>query len=178
MNKKELIEGIQNLEFESEDGAYQRGFDSAKYWCLTLASNLEESKADKVEVPDFVAEWLKSKKYSIDIIDLFLNVEYATDSDGFIAENWRWSAEFYEWVSRDPDTLYILSDAMRYGYTIKPKKWVVKKGRDCVLTNFTFLREDLVNYDSNSYGKDYLYFTDKAKAEAVALLVDGSVEEV
>lgn len=60
----------------------------------------------------------------------------------------------------------------------KPKRWVVKKGKDCVLTSFTFFDEQSVNYDSNSYGKDYMYFTDKSKAEAVAVLVDGSVEEV
>ena len=60
----------------------------------------------------------------------------------------------------------------------KPKRWVVKKGKDCVLTSFTFFDEQSVNYDSNSYGQDYMYFTDKSKAEAVATLVDGSVEEV
>ena len=60
----------------------------------------------------------------------------------------------------------------------KPKRWVVKKGRDCILTSFTFFSEDSVNYNSNSYGKDYMYFTNRAKAEAVATLIEGSVEEV
>ena len=60
----------------------------------------------------------------------------------------------------------------------EPKRWVVKKGKDCVLTSFTFFDEQSVNYDSNSYGQDYMYFTDKAKAEAVATLVEGQVEEV
>lgn len=60
----------------------------------------------------------------------------------------------------------------------KPKRWVVKKGKDCVLTSFTFFDEQSVNYYSNSYGKDYLIFTDRAKAEAVATLVEGTVEEV
>lgn len=60
----------------------------------------------------------------------------------------------------------------------KPKRWVVKKGKDCVLTSFTFFDEQSVNYNSNSYGKDYLIFTDKSKAEAVAVLVEGSVEKI
>lgn len=168
MNKKELIEGIQNLEFESEDGAYQRGFDSAKYWCLTLASNLDESEAEKVEVTECVAEWFETNKGNLEHQVWVYIDDYDNQPD----------TEFSEWISnehnRPLETLFRMKD----GYTIKPKKWVVKKGRDCVLTNFTFLREDLVNYDSNSYGKDYLYFTDKAKAAAVAVLVEGTVEEV
>lgn len=145
---------------------------------INTLEQIDEPQAEKVEVPEFVAEWLKTNKYSSDIYDLFQTVEYATDADGFIPENWKWCEEFYDWISQDSDTLYILSDAIRYGYTVKPKRWVVKKGKDCVLTSFTFFDEQSVNYNSNSYGKDYLIFTDKAKAEAVAVLVEGTVEEV
>ena len=73
----------------------------------------------------------------------------------------------------------LMASALMFGYTVEqPKRWVVKKGRDCILTSFTLFRGDLVNYDANSRGKDYIYFTDLKKAEAVATLVDGSVEEV
>ncbi len=72
----------------------------------------------------------------------------------------------------------LFARAILFGYTVKQEpKWVVKKGKDCVLTSFTFFDEKSVNYESNSYGKNYMYFTDRTKAEAVATLVEGSVEE-
>ncbi|MDG4868731.1 hypothetical protein P8631_12045, partial [Guyparkeria sp. 1SP6A2] len=105
-------------------------------------------------------------------------VEYATDSDGFIPENWKWCGEFYDWVSQESDTLYILSDAIRYGYTVKSKRWVVKAGdyHSTYVDSLTITSEKSRHTIS---GKEKAhYFTDRSKAEAVATLVDGSVEEV
>ena len=73
-------------------------------------------RTEKVVVPKFVAEWLDKHKYSTDIIDLFLSVEYATDSDGFISEKWDYSGEFYDWLNNSADVQFTLCDAMRYGY--------------------------------------------------------------
>ncbi|MFZ8765655.1 DUF1642 domain-containing protein [Enterococcus diestrammenae] len=142
---------------------------------INTLEQIDEPQAEKVEVPDFVAEWLKTNKYSSDIYDLFQNVEYATDADGFIPESWKRCEEFYDWISQDSDTLYILSDAIRYGYTVKPKRWVVKANNFGIY--FTSFRPETL---SGIFGtkKCAKAFTDRAKAEAVATLIDGSVEEV
>ncbi|MFZ8765504.1 DUF1642 domain-containing protein [Enterococcus diestrammenae] len=142
---------------------------------INTLEQIDEPQTEKVEVPDFVAEWLKTNKYSTDIYDLFQAVEYATDSDGFIPENWKWCGEFYDWVSQESDTLYILSDAIRYGYTVKPKRWVVSHEAGKFFEKFTG------NGTSRAWvvWKNQAYiFTDRAKAEAVAVLIEGSVEEV
>ncbi|EPI05552.1 hypothetical protein D920_00095 [Enterococcus faecalis 13-SD-W-01] len=70
-------------------------------------------------VPTCAESWLEQAQYSTDVIDLFSEVEYATDSDGFISKHWRWSPEFYDWLCDDADTLYLLCDALRYGYEVE-----------------------------------------------------------
>ncbi|MGH2180019.1 DUF1642 domain-containing protein, partial [Enterococcus faecalis] len=62
------------------------------------------------------------------IIDLFLSVEYATDSDGVVAEKWDYSREFYDWLSNSADIQFTLSDAMRYGYEVKKEPLYAVKG--------------------------------------------------
>ncbi|MDT2532170.1 hypothetical protein P7D93_20170, partial [Enterococcus raffinosus] len=54
-------------------------------------------------------------------------------------------------------------------------RWVVKKREDSYFKSFTG-----IDFRSSSAAyEDYAYsFTDKSKAEAVATLIDGSVEEV
>lgn len=189
MNKQEFIEklkmhGAWCTECHDINGEKDRyvKFDKVR----ELLEQIDEPQAEKVEVPDFVAEWLKTNEYSSDIYDLFQTVEYATDADGFIPENWKWCEEFYDWISQDSDTLYILSDAIRYGYTVKPKRWVVKFND--MGTYFYFIDwSDIYRNDDNPFvpnghldkSEDRVFiFTEKSKAEAVATLVEGSVEEV
>ncbi|EHV0179906.1 DUF1642 domain-containing protein, partial [Enterococcus faecalis] len=128
MNKQELIERIDSkmfayplMEPETEDDTtveFKKGFNCACENIKRLADQkLDEPK--KVVVPKFVAEWLYKHKYSTDIIDLFLSVEYATDSDGFVAEKWDYSGEFYDWLSNSADIQFTLCDAMRYGYEVE-----------------------------------------------------------
>lgn len=117
MNKQELIEELECLEVSTCNLDYLTGANYAVEKAISLAKQLDEPK--KVVVPKFVAKWLDEHKYSTDIIDLFLSVEYATDSDGFIAENWIYSGEFYDWLVDDADTLFTLCDAIRYGYEVE-----------------------------------------------------------
>lgn len=173
MNKKELIEGIQNLESESEDGAYQRGFDSMKYWCLMLASNLDELQTKKVEVPDFVAEWFEENKG--DINQAMYNITIDIHGN-------RHTTEFEKWFSDSRNDTYGTIVRMKDGYTIKPNRWVVKftplevvKPRYFAIDNAQFdITESVWSY----YQTDAWKFEDKAKADAMALVLDGSVEEV
>lgn len=120
MNKQELIEELECIEVSTDSLDYLKGADYANERAINLTKQLDEPI--KVVVPKFVAEWLDKHKYSTDIIDLFLSVEYATDSDGFIAEKWEYSGEFYDWLSDNADTLFTLCDAVRYGYEVEKEQ--------------------------------------------------------
>lgn len=125
MNKQELIKELkeEKRKIEWKEDKYELhnaasgGKERAYSLAIDLAKELDEPK--KVVVPKFVAEWLDKHKYSTNIIDLFSNVEYATDSDGFIAEKWDYSGEFYDWLSNSADIQFTLCDAMRYGYEVE-----------------------------------------------------------
>lgn len=73
----------------------------------------------------------------------------------------------------------LLAKAKLFGYTVKPKRWVVRQGGSEVwyLQGFrNSLDGDIVKQWCSHKG--CIKFTDRAKAEAVATLVEGSVEEV
>ncbi|HGS8651482.1 TPA: DUF1642 domain-containing protein [Enterococcus faecalis] len=120
MNKQELIEELECLEVSTDSLDYLKGADYANERAINLTKQLDEPI--KVVVPKFVAEWLDKHKYSTDIIDLFLSVEYATDSDGFVAEKWDYSGKFYDWLSNSADIQFTLCDAMRYGYEVEKEQ--------------------------------------------------------
>lgn len=128
MNKQELIRELkeEKRKIEWKEDKYELhnaasgGKERAYSLAIDLAKELDEPK--KVVVPKFVVEWLDKHKYSTDIIDLFLSVEYATDSDGFIAEKWDYSGEFYDWLNNSADVQFTLCDAMRYGYEVEKEQ--------------------------------------------------------
>lgn len=72
----------------------------------------------------------------------------------------------------------LMAKAHLYGYTVKPKRWVVKdKDRHGVYINGLTIAPAVSR--STICGKENAYmFDNKSKAEAVATLVEGSVEEV
>ncbi|EKZ0181031.1 DUF1642 domain-containing protein [Enterococcus faecalis] len=160
MAKKELIEkweskeGVPSYEISafpvnpSLNEMYIAGYGVARKEILDDLKQLDEPK--KVVVPQFVAEWLDKHKYSTDIIDLFLSVEYATDSDGFIAEKWDYSGEFYDWLNNSADVQFTLCDAMRYGYEVEKEQLYYVK-----LPEIGYMR----------FGKKYFYSTDKEDAK-------------
>lgn len=76
----------------------------------------------------------------------------------------------------------LLARARLCGYTIKPKRWIVKYIPPFV-DEFRYYSVDDEIFDITesswtSDKEDAYPFTEKEKAEAVALLVDGSVEEI
>lgn len=139
MNKQELIEELECLEVPTNSLDYLKGADYANERAINLAKQLDEPI--KVVVPKFVAEWLDKHKYSTDIIDLFLSVEYATDSDGFISEKWDYSGEFYDWLNNSADVQFTLCDAMRYGYEVvkEPLYHVLLSDKGATNIGYTFL---------------------------------------
>ncbi|MDT2756956.1 DUF1642 domain-containing protein [Enterococcus asini] len=64
------------------------------------------------------------------------------------------------------------------GYTVKPKRWVVKDSDGEYVYDLHLCHIDTTAHSSNTTQFDILTFTNHAKAEAVATLIEGSVEEV
>ena len=139
--------------------------------------SLTEPQVEKVEVPDFVANYVETEKHrdSASIDEVF--------SPGFVNE---WD-EVNKWLYDNPteenERRYLMAiRAYVDGYTVKPKRWVVKNtdGDLCYLKRFR-IGEDCIDGESSGWVGERSWaftFDDKSKAEAVATLVEGSVEEV
>ena len=127
MNKQELIEKLRQESFAAVriSNTGSNGYKGLKLGeTIDLINQLDEPQ--KVKVPAVAETWLKEHDYSNDLIDLFSNIEFATSSDGFIDLHWDYDKAFYDWVVKDTDTIYILADALRYGYEVEeePKYYV------------------------------------------------------
>lgn len=128
----------------------------------------------KPVVPKCAEQWIEGHCAPSDVVNLFIEVTCATDSDGFIDSKWRWSTDFYEWLANDADTLYILCDALRYGYEVeKEPKWVLKHQNGMYFTRFNEEMEPLLGGEKRAYR-----FTDESKAEALTIFFNGTVEKV
>lgn len=84
-----------------------------------------------------------------------------------------------EWIN---ENRLLANRAILDGYTVKPKRWVIKNtdGDTCYLKRFR-IGEDCIDGESSGWIGERVWafaFDDKSKAEAVATLVEGSVEEV
>lgn len=121
MNKQELIEELARHASCLEDFRGITGHCDGKYEAYEIAIELAQQLAEpqKPVVPKCAELWLEGHCSASDVINLFIAVTYATDSDGFVSEKWKWSGEFYDWLVEDADTLYILCDALRYGYEVE-----------------------------------------------------------
>ena len=128
----------------------------------------------KPVVPKCAEQWIEGHCAPSDVVNLFIEVTCATDSDGFIDSKWRWSTDFYEWLANDADTLYILCDALRYGYEVEEEpKWVLKHQSGMYFTRFNEEMEPLLGGEKRAYR-----FTDESKAEALTIFFNGTVEKV
>ncbi|MGX7327707.1 DUF1642 domain-containing protein, partial [Enterococcus dispar] len=138
---------------------------------INTLQQLDEPQAEKVEVPDYVAEW-----YEVNKGNLEFNIASAFHRIGRNTHNPQHS--IYEWLNDSNNEPMQTLFKMKDGYTVKPKRWVVvnKKGR-----YFMHFNSDAEHPFEKVFGfdaSDGYPFTNRAKAEAVATLVDGSVEEV
>lgn len=71
----------------------------------------------------------------------------------------------------------LLARARLCGYTIKPKRWVVRTS-SAYFEQFSGDSNHPFNFDATHNICVALTFNDRAKAEAVATLIGGSVEEI
>lgn len=93
MNIQEGIKELESLKMKSEDIRAIRYNDG-----IAVMKKLDEPQ--KPVVPKCAEPFLKEAKCSTDVIQLFVDILHATDSDGFIWENWKWTADFYEWLAK------------------------------------------------------------------------------
>lgn len=139
-----------------------------------LLDELDELK--KPIIPQFVADCIEEERANIidwhtEIPERFFlilghKLNYTTLANTNVSD----------WIfSGNEEKLY---QALKYGYEVeKEKKWVVKQ-RKLYLKSFDIWREECNNAEFVFDKESTIKFTDKVKAEAVALLVDGTVEEV
>lgn len=135
--------------------------------------SLTEPQAEKVEVPEFVAKWYESHRGDLEY-DLFATtvaINNLTSKEDEAFEKW--------FDCRNTKPYETIIKMKLFGYTVKPKRWVVRldngryvndfqEAKFCVGIGITLEMDCLPPFK----------FTDKSKAEAVATLVEGSVEEV
>lgn len=118
---------------------------------------------------DFVAEWFESRYHiNQDIYNLLFKGNMLNDNS---------LTKFEKWFYSDPINNFETLIRMKDGYTVKPKRWVVRTS-SAYFEQFSGDSNHPFNFDATHNICVALTFTDKSKAEAVATLVDGSVEEI
>lgn len=139
-------------------------------YALNCARLLDEPQ--KVKVKPFVAEWFEENKHNLNfaIFELCEAGKAPVDLSEGLTDFEKW---FY--LNQDIETLVRMVD----GYEVEESKWVVKRADSDYVTSFNqSLLNTNIDVTSSLDCVSYYKFTDLKKAEAVATLVDGSVEEV
>ena len=142
-------------------------FDKENFWNQLKEMDMLP-QTEKVEVPDYVAEWYESHK---DNLEDAISEQIDHGHDVVLDTRKAFDVWFFDENDCPIETLIRMKD----GYTVKPKRWVVKSSSEYYFTKFNGLNAleyCLVGRKENAYK-----FTDHAKAEAVATLVEGIVEE-
>lgn len=112
MNKKELIERIENMPYEN--GILMDFVKINRGWLLKTIKQLDEQEI--VKVPKYIADKIEyMKKYDYNIFDAMR----ATERDD----------NFYDWLFAD-DNMEIFTIAWQYGYEVEEeKRYLVKMKR-------------------------------------------------
>lgn len=174
MNKQELKD---NIELLTQSGHPYLGHVVRYEELMILVDNLDEP--EKPEIPQFVADWIEEVKQRgcglADALNCFVSPIMPEKVK-------QWIQFDFAAIGCHHDNQELLAKAWLHGYTIeKEPVWVVKVSE---YTGF-YLKEFTSGWDGKDTPKTYATsikdkaykFTDKAKAEAVATLVDGEVEE-
>lgn len=157
--ESKVLKSEENLKhFPKESQGYAA--NEARIIAYNIAINkleqIDEPQGEKVEVTEKQAELLRAFKGE-SIFELLANC-----------------------LGEDEE---LMAKAHLYGYTVNPKRWVVTTADSdtCYLKRFRVGKENVEEGISKVWVgelKQAFTFDDRAKAEAVATLVEGSVEEV
>ena len=188
MNKQEVVKYLEKKrEAALDNSEYYRDKENEKYEkmnrvrvnrytiAIQAVEQIDEPQAENVEVPGFVGNWYESNKHKLEraIIDVACSMEKGEFPFNLPFEDW------FIYPGNHP--IETLIKMKLNGYTVKSKRWVVKferEGKPCYFSEwlYTYMLRGTGCWDKSH--KDVYIFTDKSKAEAVATLVEGSVEEI
>lgn len=151
---------------------------------INTLEQIDEPQVEKVEVPQEFADWVEKAKeikgfadYKSWCVKEIADMGWGNwihDPDRFADKE-----KIYDkWVNTVHENKEKHIKAIYDGYTVKPKRWVVRVGE----YHSTYVESLTITSEKSHHtisGKERAYyFKDKSKAEAVATLVEGSVEEV
>ena len=123
----------------------------------------------KPVVPKFVAEWFEENKDDLE----FAIWELCVDSYGSAEQG------MLNWIQQSENKAIETLIRMKDGYEVeKEPLWAIKNANGNYLTKCALWGTDGVNHSFECNPSYQLLFTDKATADAAALLVNGTVEEV
>lgn len=176
MNKQKLLDELAKLASCLEDFKGITGYCDGKYAAyeiaIELAKQLDEPQAEEVEVPPMIDKFIK------DHTDPIFEICAWSDhygNDGRTCDDPDLSVVL-DWYGNNTTEFY---EAVVNGYTVKSKRWVVKRADGDYVTSFNqSLLNTNIDVTSSLDCASYYKFTDRKKAEAVATLVEGSVEEI
>lgn len=147
---------------------------------INTLEQIDEPQAEKVEVKQCVAEFYEANKDDLNFA-IYEAVAHSIKECGYKA----YPEGFMDWLIQSSNNPFETLIRMKDGYTVNPKRWVVKykpthhSSGEWYFIGFVGGDATLKpNCASHVDCKTVIKFTDKAKAEAVAVLVEGSVEEV
>ncbi|WP_277903305.1 DUF1642 domain-containing protein [Enterococcus lactis] len=123
-------------------------------------------------MPKFVADWFEDNKHALDLA-IFTKIR---ELDG---KRYPHETDFENWLDNAENNPIETLIRMKDGYEVeKEPVWVIKNAVGNYLTICSLWGKDGVNYCFECNPPDKLLFTDKSIADAAALLVNGTVEEV
>lgn len=184
MKVKDIIKDLNDLDEVWVKGKIER-LDGSDYHLVIAFNNrrcffykndeivLEKPQDDKVEIPQFLADYFNNSP-NLGVGD-FLDFEMSESGDKGEVERWLYDNDIEENNKR----YLIACRAYVEGFTVKPKRWVVRLGGSEVwyLQGFRNSLDGNIIKQWCSY-EGCIKFANKSKAEAVATLIEGSVEEV
>lgn len=172
MNKQELIEKLENLTRGNSSISYEVGFENMRTVAIELAKQLDEPQ--KVTVPKWLDRWIRvdygGMKKHAKIAQFFGELE----SCEFDTETQKWIRQNYKTVV----------DAILNGCEVEEPTWVVKYyskdlERECYFSMAYGTKGFDIDFASRTTLKVNAFkFESKEEAEALALLIDGTVEEL
>ncbi|MFS1219960.1 DUF1642 domain-containing protein [Enterococcus lactis] len=122
-------------------------------------------------MPKFVADWFEDNKHALDLA-IFTKIR---ELDG---KRYPHETDFENWLDNAENNPIETLIRMKDGYEVeKEPLWAIKNADGNYLTKCALWGKDGVNYSFECNPPYRLLFTDKATADAAALLVNGTVEE-
>ncbi|WP_373786303.1 DUF1642 domain-containing protein [Jeotgalibaca porci] len=170
MKKEEIVMGLYAMRLQGKNRVAQERNNTVDR-AVELINQLDEPEQtdtnvglSKPVIPQFVAEWFENDKRDMEIEDVFWQIESCEMV----------KLDVDRWITDNKNTFI---RAWLDGYEVeKEPMWVVRYEGGYFSEEIKFgcgIDGDWVDEVSRAY-----HFTDKAKADAVALLIGGTVEEV